>query len=92
MGRPIRNVQFNPTGNVLSGTAPHGHKLAVYRENTSTKQVKSVRVGTVTADPKLGTFSVGLTGMPLGTHVLRVVQDGNDRFSDPLTVTVTTAS
>lgn len=92
MGRPIRNLSFNATGNVLAGTAPHGHKLAVWRENPGNKKARDVLVGQVTVDPKLGTFSIGLTSMPVGTHVLRVVQDGNDRFSDPLTVTVTTAS
>jgi hypothetical protein len=91
MGRPTRNLSFNATGNVLSGTAMAGHALKVYRENAAIRQPKGTLVGSVTV-PGSGQFSVGLTSMPLGAHVLRVVQDGGDLLSEPLSVTVTSAT
>jgi hypothetical protein len=91
MGRPIRNLSFNATGNVLSGTALAGSVIEVYSEDLTKRKHRDVLRGTITV-PASGQFSQALSPLPIGTHQLRVVQRGGDTLSEPLTAVATSAT
>jgi hypothetical protein len=92
VGRPIRNLSFNATGNVLSGTSIPGETVEVWLESPSTRKAKNALVGSGVVNAQ-GQFSISCTGLSIATHSLRAMFRGHDaRHDSVVTAVVTTAS